>query len=62
MAVGKSGRIVLEVEPELKHRLYSTLALEKKTLKEWFILTANDHIRSQQQPSMFEPLKREPRQ
>jgi hypothetical protein len=61
MSVGKSGRIVLEVEPELKQRLYSTLALENKTLKEWFILTASDHIRSQEQPSMFEPLMREPR-
>jgi hypothetical protein len=62
MSVGKSGRIVLEVEPELKKRLYSTLALENKTLKEWFILTANDHIRSHQQPSIFEPLKRGPQQ
>lgn len=62
MAVGKSGRIVLEVEPELKQRLYSILALENRTLKEWFILTANDHIRSQEQPNMFEPLKREPGQ
>jgi hypothetical protein len=60
MSVGKSGRIVLEVEPELKQRLYSALALENKTLKEWFILSANDHIRSQLQPSIFEALKREP--
>jgi hypothetical protein len=60
MSVGKSGRIVLEVEPELKQRLYSALALEQKTLKEWFILTANEHIRSRQQPSIFESLEREP--
>ncbi len=53
MAVGKSGRIVLEVEPELKHRLYSELALESKTLKEWFLSAAKDYILSQQQPSMF---------
>jgi hypothetical protein len=59
MSVGKSGRIVLEVEPELKQRLYSALALENKTLKEWFILTANSHIRSQQQPGIFDALKRE---
>jgi len=60
MSVGKSGRIVLEIEPELKQRLYSALALERKTLKEWFILTANEHIRERLQPSIFEPLKREP--
>jgi redox-regulated HSP33 family molecular chaperone len=59
MSVGKSGRIVLEIDPELKQRLYSTLALENKTLKEWFILTANYHIRSQQQPGIFDALKRE---
>ncbi len=33
MAAGKSGRIVLEVEPELKQRLYSALALERKHSK-----------------------------
>ena len=59
MAVGKSGRIVLEIEPELKQRLYAALALESKTLKEWFILTASEHIREQQQPNMFQPVKLE---
>jgi hypothetical protein len=51
--IGKSGRIVLEVEPELKNRLYSALALEQKTLKEWFILLAKEYIQSQKQPNMF---------
>jgi hypothetical protein len=59
MAIGKSGRVVLEVDPELKQRLYSELALEGKTLKDWFIETANEYIRDQQQPSIFEPSKRE---
>jgi hypothetical protein len=53
MAIGESGRIVLEVDPELKRRLYSTLALENKTLKEWFIALAVQHIDTQQQPSLF---------
>ena len=30
---------MLEVEPELKQRLYSALALDGKTMKEWFIVT-----------------------
>ena len=55
--VGKSGRIVLEVEPELKNRLYSVLALEQKTLKEWFVLVAKEYIQAQQQPNMFSFLK-----
>ena len=54
MAIGISGRIVLEVDPELKRRLYSTLALENKTLKEWFIALAVQHIDTQQQPSLFD--------
>jgi len=61
MSIGKSGRIVLEIEPELKQRLYSALALEHKSLKEWFILTAKEHIRSRQQPSVFDSLEREPK-
>lgn len=53
MAIGESGRIVLEIDPELKRRLYSALALENKTLKEWFIALAVEHIDTQQQPSLF---------
>ena len=53
MAIGGSGRVVLEVEPELKRRLYSILALENKTLKEWFITMAEQHIEAQQQPGLF---------
>lgn len=53
MAIGESGRIVLEIDPELKRRLYSILALENKTLKEWFVALAVQHIDTQQQPSLF---------
>ena len=45
--------MVLEVEPLLKRRLYSTLALEHKTLKDWFIEKAEEYLQSQQQPSLF---------
>lgn len=53
MAIGESGRIVLEIDPELKRRLYSMLALENKTLKEWFVALAVQHIDTQHQPSLF---------
>jgi len=62
MAISESGRIVLEVNPELKRRLYSALALENKSLKEWFILMAEEYIREKQQPSLFSPSKEEPGQ
>jgi len=34
---GKSGRIVIDVSPELKRKLYSNLALAGSTLKDWFV-------------------------
>jgi len=38
MAIGKSsGRIVLEVDPDLKKQLYRTLAKDGLTLKQWFL-------------------------
>jgi hypothetical protein len=47
MAVGSSGRIVLEVEPALKRALHSRLAGEGRNLKGWFLeqasLYLNDH-------------------
>jgi hypothetical protein len=57
MAVGESGRIVLEVKTELKRQLYSVLALEHKSLKDWFILMAEEYIRSQRQPGLFDSVK-----
>jgi hypothetical protein len=58
MAIGESGRIVLEVDPELKRSLYSALALENKTLKEWFISMAGDYIVNQRQLDMFDSSKK----
>lgn len=45
MAIGGSGRVVLEIEPELKRKLYACLALEQRTLKDWFIVMAENHIK-----------------
>jgi hypothetical protein len=53
MAIGDSGRIVLEIEPLLKRRLYSVLQLERQSLKDWFIARAEEYVQSQQQPSLF---------
>lgn len=33
---GPSGRIVVDVDPEMKRRLYASLALSGSTLKDWF--------------------------
>jgi hypothetical protein len=44
---------VLEIDPQLKRRLYSALALEHKSLKHWFIGKAEEYVQGQQQPNLF---------
>lgn len=36
LAIGKSHRIVIEVEPELKEQIYAALKERGLTLKGWF--------------------------
>lgn len=52
MAIGESGRIVLEIEPELKKKFYACLALEQITLKEWFIKNIEEHMKNHH-PEIF---------
>jgi hypothetical protein len=40
MAKGDSGRLVIEVDPLFKRRLYSALAADGRTLKSWFVESA----------------------
>jgi hypothetical protein len=47
MARGQSGRIVLEVNPELKNELYSAISKKGITLKDWFVDTAKQYINHQ---------------
>lgn len=53
MARGESGRVVVEVDPELKAALYSVLAKSGTTLKDWFLGAARQFVDSQTQPSLF---------
>jgi hypothetical protein len=48
---GNSGRIVIEVDPDLKRRLHSALALENMTLKQWFTEVAQQRISTQVETS-----------
>tara|TARA_B100000683_G_C11995421_1_gene351633 strand:+ start:150 stop:383 length:234 start_codon:yes stop_codon:yes gene_type:complete len=50
MPKGESGRLVIEVDPSLKRRLYSALAMEGSTLKDWFIEAATTFIDEREQP------------
>jgi hypothetical protein len=53
MAVGESGRIVIDVDPDVKRRLYSALALSGSTLKDWFLKNASNFCDESQQPQLF---------
>lgn len=55
MVRGKSGRIVLEIDPSIKERLYDVLREEGVTLKEWFLRRATRYINESTQPSLFDP-------
>ena len=46
MSRGLSGRLVIEIDPQMKRRLYSALAAEGVTLKSWFLSATNEYLRS----------------
>lgn len=53
MPRGKSGRVVLEIDPEFKRDLYFALETEGLTLKDWFLRTADGYVRERMQQSLF---------
>lgn len=57
MPKGESGRVVIEVDPNLKRRLYSALAIDGSTLKNWFISVAENYVSEHEQPSLPEIAK-----
>ena len=59
MAIGESGRIVIEVDPQLKRAFYSALTERGLTLKDWFINEAERYVEERRQPELLltEPLK-----
>lgn len=48
---GNSGRIVIDIEPGLKRRLYAALSLSGSTLKDWFRKSAAVYCDEQREPS-----------
>ncbi len=52
MAKGNSGRIVIEIDPDLKRELYSILEDEGLNLKQWFLGNVDEYLRKQVQPSL----------
>jgi len=54
MAVGTSGRIVIDVDPALKRRLHSALRQDAKSLKDWFLERCREYLAERQQPRLFD--------
>ena len=44
MSIGSSGRIVIEVDPATKRDLYSALAKDGLTLKDWFLQNTASYL------------------
>lgn len=54
MARGKSGRVVLEIDPMLKKDLYTVLADRGETMKDWFVREARSLVYEHTQPSLLQ--------
>ena len=53
MSIGNSGRVVIEIEPTLKRHLYSTLAKQGLTLKDWFVSNAEIFVQETRQMQLL---------
>ena len=53
MARGDSGRIVLEIDPMQKDELYTAIARDGLTLKDWFLRQADQYLRNKDQFPLF---------
>ena len=53
MPRGDSGRIVLEIDPGEKQKLYELLDLQGITLKQWFLGQARAYVRESLEPTLF---------
>lgn len=52
MPVGDSGRVVIEIDKDLKKDLYKLLIENNLTLKEWFTKAADEYVNDMVQPSL----------
>ena len=49
MAKGSSGRLVIEIDPNLKQELYQALGDEGLNLKQWFLGNVTNYLDSRTQ-------------
>ena len=55
VAVGESGRVVVEIDPEIKKLLHQSLKEDGTNLKDWFLAQTADYLNSKtQQKALFD--------
>jgi hypothetical protein len=52
VARGPSGRVVIELEPEIKQDMHAALAQDHMTLKEWFLARVESYLAERVQPNL----------
>jgi len=52
MSIGNSGRLVIEIEPELKKELHAVLKKEGTNLKAWFLENVDHFLSEKGQQSL----------
>lgn len=52
MAIGRSGRLVIEIDPELKQELYASLEEDGVSLKQWFLDRVQERLKDRGQLSL----------
>jgi len=52
MAKGNSGRIVIEIDPEVKQELYKALGSEGLNLKQWFLENVDHFLEERGNPTL----------
>jgi len=57
MAKGTSGRVVIEIDPELKEELYSALGKDGTNLKTWFVKNVGTYLRGRAQLHLTLPVQ-----
>ena len=54
MAKGTSGRLVIEIDPDLKEALYQSLGDDGLNLKQWFLSNVEEYLNRQTELPLFE--------
>lgn len=54
MARGPSGRLVIEMDPNLKRDLHSALAADGLTLKDWFLKHVSEYVADRRRPTIVQ--------